>query len=59
MLKQTIWAVATICALAASAQSNSLADAQIDSTLRSNKIIFIDGKPARNKHKDMWIQCGM
>lgn len=46
MLKQTIWAVATICALAASAQSNSLADAQIDSTLRSNKIIFIDGKPA-------------
>ena len=33
----------TVCAFA---ESKSMVDAHIDSTLKSNKVIFIDGKPA-------------
>lgn len=46
MLKQIFLFASLVCAFAASSQSRSMVDTQIDSTLRSNKVVFIDGKPA-------------
>lgn len=45
MLRNYFIALAAVATVSVSATSRSLADAQIDSTLSSNKIIFIDGKP--------------
>lgn len=52
MLRKFFIALAISCVFASSAQTGkSLADNQIDSTLLSNKIVFLDGKPAESEHQ--------
>lgn len=49
-------AIATLAVTTSvSAQSNSLADSQIDSLVKNHKIIFLDGKPDENDEKDRII----
>lgn len=49
MLRRIFLTAAIALALTAGAAERSLADRQIDSTLTSNKVVFIDGKPADNR----------
>ena len=46
MARIFITALAIACSLTSWAETRSMVDRQIDSTLVSNKIVFIDGKPA-------------
>ena len=46
MLKRILFLFAAMMTVCAFAESKSMVDAHIDSTLKSNKVIFIDGKPA-------------
>lgn len=46
MLKRILFFFAAMMTVCAFAESKSMVDAHIDSTLKSNKVIFIDGKPA-------------
>lgn len=46
MLRNCFIAFALVAVFSADVVARSLADAQIDSTLNSNKVVFLDGKPA-------------
>ncbi|MDE6467723.1 MAG: hypothetical protein K2L28_02365, partial [Muribaculaceae bacterium] len=46
MLRNCFIAFALVAVFSADVVARSLADAQIDSTLNSNKVVFLDGKPS-------------
>ncbi|MDE7452652.1 MAG: hypothetical protein K2M52_04945, partial [Paramuribaculum sp.] len=55
MLRKIAAIVIATVAVSATAQTNSLVDAQIDSLLKNHKIIFLDGKPSDSEESNRII----
>lgn len=49
--KSFIASIITLCTLSVSAQSLSHVDTELDSAMRSNKVIFVDGRPGTDSEK--------